>query len=183
MTGWAAGGSDALCLHWEASQYRGAPVSRPSWKRCTSFVGDLQRRSWSDFSAPDSRQLPHRCLIHATDSWPCKLAGPKPLTRAVYALGLGMWSSAVDHSFDFAYQRDAIANSVSTTPSFSAPPRLLLPYADQLLRLVLILSLSCLYLAVHTKPKPSLPCPIDGSFTSLLGLRMDQKKNLFAPVW
>lgn len=59
------------------------------------------------------------------------------------------------------------------------PALLLLPYAYQLLRLVLILSLSCLYLAVHTKPKPSWPGPINGSFTSLLGLRMDQKKLFF----
>lgn len=51
----------------------------------------------------------------------CKLARPKPLTRGVYALGLGMWSTAVDHSFDFAYQGDAVANSVSATPSLSAP--------------------------------------------------------------
>lgn len=62
-------------------------------------------------------------------------------------------------------------------PLFLLPALLFLPYAYQLLRLVLILSLSCLYLAVHTKPKPSWPGPIDGTFTSLLGLRMDPKKR------
>lgn len=46
---------------------------------------------------PDSRRQPHRCPIPAVDTQPCKLAHPKPLTRGVYALGLGMWSAAVNH--------------------------------------------------------------------------------------
>lgn len=75
-----------------------------------------------------------------------------------------MWSSAVNHRFDFAYQEDAVTNAITATHTlpFYSPAPLLLPYAYQLLRLVLILSLSCLYLAVHTKPKPSCPRSIDG---------------------
>lgn len=32
-----------------------------------------------------------------------------------------MWSSTVNHSFDFAYQRDAVAITITATPSLSAP--------------------------------------------------------------
>lgn len=32
-----------------------------------------------------------------------------------------MWSSAVNHSFDFAYQGDAIANTITASLSLSAP--------------------------------------------------------------
>lgn len=45
--------------------------------------------------------------------------------------------------------------------AFFFPAPLLLPHTYQLLRLVLILSLSCLYLAVHTKTKPICPHSIN----------------------
>lgn len=67
-----------------------------------------------------------------------------------------VWSSAVNHRFDFAYLEDAVTSAITTPLSFFPAP-LLRPYTYQLLRLVLILSLSCLYLAVHTKPKTCLP--------------------------
>lgn len=74
------------------------------------------------FSTSERGQRPlARCPIHAVDVWPCKLACPKPLTQAVYAVGLGMWSSALNHSFDFAYQGDAVANAITATLSISAP--------------------------------------------------------------
>lgn len=92
--------------------------------------------------------------------------GPWPLTTALTLL-----------TKDMLLQTPSPLHSL-----FLLPAPLLLPYAYQLLRLVLILSLSCLYLAVHTKPKPSWPGPIDGSFTSLLGLRTDQKNRIFVCI-
>lgn len=89
----------------------------------------------------------------------------KPLTRPPARCSGCVWSSAVNHRFDFAYLEDAVtrANSTTTTtttlclPLSSPLPPSLLPYTYQLLRSLLILSLPCLYLAVRTKPKPARP--------------------------
>lgn len=88
----------------------------------------------------------------------------KPLTRPPARCSGCVWSSAVNHRFDFAYLEDAVirANSTTTTTTLCLPlssplPPSLLPYTYQLLRSLLILSLPCLYLAVRTKPKPARP--------------------------
>lgn len=94
----------------------------------------------------------------------CEHGSLKPLTRPPARRSGCVWSSAVNHRFDFAYLEDAVtrANSTTTTTtlclSLSSPlSPSLLPYTYQLLRSLLILSLPCLYLAVRTKPKPARP--------------------------
>ena len=95
----------------------------------------------------------------------CEQGSLKPLTRPPARCSGCVWSSAVNHRFDFAYLEDAVtrANSTTTTtttlclPLSSPLPPSLLPYTYQLLRSLLILSLPCLYLAVRTKPKPARP--------------------------
>lgn len=73
----------------------------------------------------------------------------------------GVWSSTVDHRFDFVYPEDAVTSANTTTLCISLSS-LRLPYTYQLLRWVLIPSLACLYLAVHTKPKAACPHSING---------------------
>lgn len=85
------------------------------------------------------------------------------LRRGVEAIRLvcGLWLLTTDLALltkRCCYKRD---HHCSLPPSFLPAP-LLLSYTYQLLRLVLILSLSCLYLAVHTKPKPACPHSING---------------------
>lgn len=86
------------------------------------------------------------------------------LWRGVEAIRLvcGLWLLTTDLTLltkRCCYKR---YHHCSLPPSFLPAP-LLLPYTYQLLRLVLILSLSCLYLAVHTKPKPACPHSINGT--------------------
>lgn len=135
------------------------------WKYCRSFVTKLSERLLFqppkyEFPALGSLQRPYWCQVNAVDVLGCKQRSSKPLTHPLaWCLGRSdrsVWSSAVNHRFDFAYLEDAVTSAITTPLSFFPAP-LLRPYTYQLLRLVLILSLSCLYLAVHTKPKTCLP--------------------------
>lgn len=101
------------------------------------------------------------------------------LRRGVEAIRLvcGLWLLTTDLALltkRCCYKR---YHHCSLPPSFLPAP-LLLSYTYQLLRLVLILSLSCLYLAVHTKPKPACPHSING-ISQLLHLLFYRAVSLF----
>lgn len=162
---------------------------------CSSVEAQLETLHifWSEMfkGAPDltfqlqtSRRRPHRCPIHAVDAQPCKLACSKPLTRGVYALGLGMWSSAVNHSFDFAYQGDAVAITITATPSLSAPRSAPSTLCLSIIKVGIdpftILSLS----GCSHKAKTFLAWPDRWLFHLAFGLENGKKKEefLFAPV-
>lgn len=115
----------------------------------------------------------------------CKQHCSKPLTHPLLRCSgseTGVWSSTVNHRSDFAYLEDAVTCANITTLCLSFfPAPLPLPHTYQLLRSVLILSLPCLYLAVHTKPKPACPHSING-ISQLFQLFFHMSVLLFSPL-